>query len=150
MKMEIRYMLEKIGIMFFIISIVFGTFLIYQQYEYKKWVTQSEINQDDNDRDYAIIELGSLRGRVEEIKKIYNDYMETVENQDKEEFYSKELYYLKCELQEIAKYKPLLPNKYLNDLNFVITKTDVGEICNELFSQISKKINNIRYGNENT
>ena len=149
MKVEIRYGLKRIGILIAVFALIFGSFMIFNHYDYKKWERQHEITENNVAKDDALIQLGELRGQVEEIREIYIEYMKANSIESEEEFYSKELYSLKSKLKEIANYKPALPNKYL-DANFVITTEQVGDICEELFSQISEKIRIVRYGEENT
>ena len=150
MKVEIRYGLKRIGILIAVFALIFGSFMIFNHYDYKKWERQHEITENNVAKDDALIQLGELRGQVEEIREIYIEYMKANSIESEEEFYSKELYSLKSKLKEIANYKPALPNKYLDDANFVITTEQVGDICEELFSQISEKIRIVRYGEENT
>ena len=150
MKLEIRCALKRIGIFIATFALVFGSIIIFNHYDYKKWEKRSEITESNNDKEYALVQLGELSGQVEEIQEMYIDYMEANGIQSEEEFYSKELYYFKSKLEKIASYKPALPNKYLDDVNFVITTKQTGSICDELLSQIREKIHSIRYGEDNT
>ena len=140
--------LLRFVIILLISALLLTFFLIYNHYAYKRWENNYKAEQSNIERDYALTELGTLRGKVEIIKKLYEDYLASVQVEDDEDFFSKEAYYLKQQLKAIAKYKSALPNQYLDDLNFTITETKVGNICEELFSQIDKKIHSIRYGKE--
>ena len=148
MKESIIYNLLRFVIIFLIIALILTFFLICNHYAYKRWEKTYNVEKSNIERDYAISELGALRGKVEIIKKFYTDYLISENVEDDEEFFSKEAYYLKQQLKAIADYKPLLPNQYLDNLNFTITETKIGDICEELFSQIDNEIHSIRYGKE--
>lgn len=148
MKENIIYTILRFVIIFLIVVLVLTFFLIDNHYAYKRWEKDYNMELSNTERDYALAQLGILRGKVEIIKKLYTDYLisENVEND--EDLHSKEAYYMKQQLKAIVDYEPLLPNQYLDDLNLTINETRVGDICEELFSQIDNKIHSIRYGKE--
>ncbi len=180
MKMEIRYAMQKVGILLLLLTFIMGSFFIYNHYEYKKWESERETSQLNYDRDYALAELGVLKGKVQEIRRMYVEYTAKVDSQEEEneedtstentseenestennnenndssevvteEPDSEEIFYLRCELDAIANYKPPTTNEYLSNLNFSITAKSVDDICEELTLQIGQRINSIRFGKE--
>lgn len=87
---------------------------------------------DDADQDMAIEHLIELRGRILEVKDLSNkDIPQSV---------------LLDVLESITSSNDFT-NKYLDDFAFDIPNTsNVGELCEELISQINNQIRTIEYG----
>lgn len=87
---------------------------------------------DDADQDMAIEHLIELRGRILEVKDLSNkDIPQSV---------------LLDALESITSSNDFT-NKYLDDFAFDIPNTsNVGELCEELISQINNQIRTIEYG----
>lgn len=85
---------------------------------------------DDVDRESAILVLSELRGRILEIESLsHNDIAQTV---------------MLNELENLTAH-PHYTNPYVEDFTFNIPSTsNVGELCEELISQIDDQLNVIR------
>lgn len=90
---------------------------------------------DEIDKNFAIAELYELRGRVKEINYLnYSSAAHTAEMDQK----------LLEHLKDIAEFDS--KNQYLEDFSIIISTSDIGDICEEITSQIDKRLDTIKYG----
>lgn len=103
--------------------------------EIEKWQQEMQEVFDQNDREFAIMELSELHGKVEEIQRI--SWSLEGQNQEMKEK-------LRKELEEIERFNKNT-NKYLNDFNIVVKdhRSSIDDICEEILTQIDEKRNDI-------
>jgi hypothetical protein len=101
-------------------------------YNAQKITNQLETGFDQVDQDMAIKQLSELRGMILEVKALsHKDIPQGI---------------LLDELEGITSSKHFA-NKYLDDFAFNVPSTsNLGELCEELISQIDDQIHNIEYG----
>ena len=131
MKKKICYVLLYVFFIGLIILVQFSVSDHLTKKETEKWQQEMQEIFDQNDREFAIMELSELHGRVEEIQTI-SWSLEGQTQKMKEE--------LRKELEEIERFKNT-NNKYLND--FIIEVKDhrlsIDDICEEILTQIDEK-----------
>lgn len=90
---------------------------------------------DEIDKNFAIAELYELRGRVKEIQ--YLNYSSAAHASEMEEK-------LFEHLRDISQFDS--KNPYLEDFSITISTSYMGDICEEITSQIDKRLDTIKYG----
>ena len=131
MKKKIGYVLLYVFFIGLIILVQFSVSDHLTKKEIEKWQQEMQEIFDQIDREFAIMELSELRGRVKEIQRI-SWSLEGQTQEMKEE--------LRKELEEIERFENT-NNKYLND--FIIEVKDhrlsIDDICEEILTQIDEK-----------
>lgn len=85
----------------------------------------------DTSREQALMDLSSLRGRVEELQILYSGGKITANGAT-------------ARLQVLSFFQNSA-NPYLADFTVTITSSDVGDICKEIILQIDQRISYIRF-----
>ncbi len=96
----------------------------------KVWVARMKARYDKVDREFAIANLWELRGRTEQIQRLAWSYEFT--NKETQDVLKEQLYDIS---EQIAKGNP-----YLQDFSITITASGTDAICEEIKSQITKKL----------
>jgi len=98
--------------------------------EIEKWQQEMQEVYDQIDREFAIMELSELHGRVNEIQRI----SWSLEGQTQEMKVK-----LRIELEEIERFES--DNKYLSDFKLKVKdhRSDIDSICEEILTQIDEK-----------
>lgn len=124
--------------MFINVLILLSAVLFVTLYTHKNSETEAEklsadvsVVLDETNKDTAVKHLSVLRGRLVEIQ-ILSHY--DIQNA------------LMHEINAIATYQDIA-NPYLKDFKFVVpNSSNIGEICEELISQIDDQVSIIRFG----
>lgn len=99
----------------------------------EKFSSQIEEVMGNTYQQQAVMDLCDARGRVEQIQKLYSA-SQVSEN------------ILINELRYISSFKDL-NNPYLKDFAITISSSNVGEVCEEIISQINAQIDSIKLSN---
>lgn len=95
---------------------------------------------DESKKQQSVETLRELKGRVKEIEYIQLSYASNTPEM-------KEV--LLRHLEDIANNQKFY-NEFLNDFKMTITASEIGDICDELTSQIDEKIHMLQYGTGDT
>lgn len=96
--------------------------------------TQVEDVIKETAREEALMELSQLRGRVEQLIRFYTSGKVSDST-------------ISYELNYISFYQNSA-NPYTQDFAITITASDIGEVCEEILSQIDDQIYKIRFGTQ--
>lgn len=131
MKKKIGYVLLYVFFIGLIILVQFSVSDHLTKKEIEKWQQEMQEIFDQYDREFAIMELSELHGRVEEIQRI--SWSLEGQNQEMKEK-------LRKELEEIERFNKNT-NKYLNDFTIVVKdhRSSIDDICEEILTQIDEK-----------
>lgn len=91
---------------------------------------------DESRKQQAVETLCGLKGRVKEIE--YISWFHASNTPEMKEV-------LLLHLEDIANNQKF-HNEFLNDFKMTITASEIGDICDELTSQIDEKIHTLKYG----
>lgn len=115
-----------------IIGIIVGNTAI-SNYRCRREITEMHEDIDELNRNFAIMELSELRGRVKEIEYISLGLTGS-NNQMQEELIS--------ELESLKSYD-LYFRDFEISINLPITPSNIGDICENIISQIDNEIHTI-------
>lgn len=127
-----------IGILFLIaqllvVGVIIGLFQFFNQKLDEKFDTQVQEIVGNVYQQQAIMDLCEVKGRVDQVKKLYPSKV----NEDT----------LMNELKYISSFQDS-NNPYLKDFKITITSSNVGEVCEEVLSQIKAQIDFIKLSTE--
>lgn len=114
--------------------IVYGAigYCFYRDYQNRIEVAFQEEVEAIN-REYAIKELSEIRGRIKTIEYISQSYASNTEEMQEE---------LHEQLIDIVEFANM-EHPYFEDFEIKITGSEIGDICEEIISQIDEKLHTI-------
>lgn len=116
-----------------LLVLVIGLILVFDQTLDEKFDTQVQEIVGNVYQQQAIMDLCEVKGRVDQVKKLYPSKV----NED----------ILMNELKYISSFQDS-NNPYLKDFKITITSSNVGEVCEEVLSQIKAQIDFIKLATE--